>query len=199
MKKLIITGILLMVVLTVSIAAYAKDQTAGSMEVIYEYIVPSDGSGDRPGNGTSGGETEDTTSYIVNIPASVNIVDEINNVTSISIIKNDIAVGKKVAVGINFDKSGIEDWKPFYLYKNKGYADEEKMPCSIILCTETGRDVQTADTKSVQQPYIAEFPAGSLTPSYGGFLRFRPVYFYSGLGSGTYKASLYFDISVVEI
>ncbi len=197
MKKLIIAGLLIVVVLTVSIAAYAKDQTAGSTEVIYEYIAPYEGGGENSGGYASGGE-DDVTTYIINIPARVNITTG-NDVIPITLSKNAIADEKKVAVAIDWAKSYMDNGDSFYLYKNGEFTSGEKITCRIMqysdMTTSAGR---YADEKDVRRPYIAEFPSGSLTPLHGGFLRFIPLHQYSGVSSGTYKGSLYFNISVVD-
>jgi len=64
MKRKFMALLLTIATLALPATVYAEEVTTGSMTVSYEYTAPNDG-------GTGGGGTGDTTTYTINIPATV--------------------------------------------------------------------------------------------------------------------------------
>jgi len=190
MKRTFMALLLTVAMLALPATVYAEDVTTGSMTVSYEYTAPN-------GGGTGGGGTGDTTTYTINIPATV--TNENLEVIPITVSKNNIADGKMVLVTVDWDKSydasGI-----FNLYKNKGEQNEESIPCRVMVYTDsTLSDMVYVDSiQELRGRPIAKFNAGSTSPSYGGFLRLNPLTSGLNVSSGTYSGTLYFNIQVTD-
>lgn len=180
MKKIITSLLLILFMFSMTVTAYAEDATTGSMTVNYEYTAP------------EGGGTGDTSTYTINIPATV--TNENLEVIPITVSKNDIPAGKKVSVYVDWDKS-YDSMGCFKLYKN-----EESINCRVMLYTDStlSNMVYVDCIQELRGNPIAEFNAGSTSPSYGGVLCLNPLTAYAGVSSGTYTGTLYFNIEVID-
>ncbi|MFV0518486.1 MAG: hypothetical protein ACK5MV_13920 [Aminipila sp.] len=185
MKKTLTALLLIVAVLSLSMTAYAADATTGNMTVSYEYTAPS-----------SGG-TGDTSTYTINIPASVT-QDNLDAIP-ITAAKNNIADGKMVVVAVDWDNS--YDASGFFnLYKNKGEANQEAICCRVLMYTDstlsTGKYVDCfPELRGVP---IAKFTAGNTSPTYGGYMSLNPLTTGLSVSSGTYTGTLYFNIQVTD-
>lgn len=189
MKKTFTVLLLVVAMLAMPFSAYAADETSGSMSVVFEYTAPEPEPDPEP--------PADPTTYIIEIPATV--TNENMDHIPITASKNTIEEGKAVTVSVDWDKSYGPDGY-FYLYKDKGEESEESIRCRVLLYL----DSQLADGVYVdfyethRDKELAIFPSGSTTPSYGGFLELRPMTINTGVSSGTYTGTLYFNIQVVD-
>lgn len=188
MKRKITAFLLVVSLLALATPAYAEDITTGSMTVNYEYTAPET---DPPGGG------EDTTTYTVNIPATV--TNENLEVIPITVSKNNIPAGKMIAISVDWDTS-YDDSGYFNLYKNKSAENQESIRCRVLKY-----DDDTLKTKwyidvmeTVRGVPFAKFNAGSTSPTYGGFLEIVPLTTGLNVSSGTYTGTLYFNIEVTD-
>lgn len=180
MKKMFISLLLILSMLSLTVTAYAEDVTTGSMTVNYEYTAP------------EGGGTGNTSTYVINIPATV--TNENLEVIPITVSKNEILAGKKISVSIDWDKS-YDSRGSFHLYKN-----EESINCRVLLYTDSALNNLTY-VDCIQEARgmpVAEFNSGSTNPSYGGVLSLTPLTDNIKVSSGTYTGTLYFNIEVAE-
>ncbi|MEG6566854.1 hypothetical protein V6B95_07720 [Thermoanaerobacterium saccharolyticum] len=184
MKKTFITFVLIVAMLSLSVTAYAEDATSASVTVTYEYTAPE--------------PPPDTPTYILNIPSSV--TNDSLGLVEITASKNAIPAGKVLVVTYDSEKSSNNSY--FKLYKNKGTDTEEALACRIIVYSDSAKTngfyLDFPPQPGMESPVAAEFPAGSTTPSYGGFLEFRPLTQYASVSSGTYTGTVYFNIEVKD-
>jgi len=184
MKKSFIAFALIVAILSLSATAYAEDATSASMTVTYEYTAPE--------------PPPDTTTYIVNIPSSV--TNDSLDLVEITLSKNTIPAGKELVITYDCAKSE-PDGSYFKLYKDKGEATEESITCRILAYSDSAKTVgRYLDGSFYEEPTVAaKFPSGSTTPSYGGFLEFKPLTEYAGVSSGTYIGTVHFNIEVRDV
>ncbi|MDD2283135.1 MAG: hypothetical protein PHD92_07055 [Eubacteriales bacterium] len=180
MKKIITSLLLILFMFSMTVTAYAEDATTGNMTVTYEYTAP------------EGGETGDTSTYTINIPATV--TNENLEVIPITVSKNEIPAGKKISVSIDWDKS-YDSNGSFKLYKN-----EESINCRVMLYTDsTLSNLSYVDCMpEVCGKPVAEFNSGSTSPTCGGFMSLNPLTTNIDVSSGTYTGTLYFNIEVTD-
>ncbi|MEA1962259.1 MAG: hypothetical protein U9N81_13495 [Bacillota bacterium] len=176
MKRKLTAFLLVVSMLAMVTPAYAEDATTGSMTVNYEYTAPE----------TGGGSSGDTSTYTVNIPATV--TNENLEVIPITVSKNDIPTGKMIAISVDWDAS-YDSNGYFILYKNKGAPDQESIRCRVLtydddtLKTKWYIDVFEESARGVP---FAKFNSGSTSPTYGGFLEVLPLITGLNVSSGTY-------------
>ncbi|MDD3229396.1 MAG: hypothetical protein PHE09_09295 [Oscillospiraceae bacterium] len=180
MKKIFISLLLVLSMLSLTVTAYAEDVTTGSMTVNYEYTAP------------EGGGTGDTSTYTINIPATV--TNENLDVIPITVSKNNIPTGKKISVFIDWDKS-YDSMGSFKLYKN-----EESITCRVMIYTDSALTnlVYVDCIPELRGNPVAEFNAGSTSPSHGGVMSLNPLTQNIEVSSGTYTGTLYFNIEVTD-
>ena len=182
MKKIFIAFVLIVAMLSLSVTAYAEDVTSASMTVTYEYTAP-----DPP---------PDTTTYIVNIQASV--TNDSLDLVKITLSKNTIPAGKELVITFDYEKS-TPSGGYFKIYKDKGKATEEFITCRILTYSDSAKTNGSYLDGLDRDAVAAKFSAGSTTPSYGGFLEFRPLTQYASVSSGTYTGTVYFNIEVKDV
>jgi len=184
MKKTFIAFALIVALLSLSVTAYAEDATSATMTVTYEYTAPE--------------PPPDTTTYILNIPSSV--TNDTMGLVKITASKNSIPAGKVLVVTYDSEKSSNNNY--FKIYKNRGTDTEEALTCRIVVYSDSektnGFYLDFPPEPGMGPSVAAEFPAGSTTPSYGGFLEFRPLTQYASVSSGTYTGTVYFNIEVKD-
>lgn len=118
-------------------------------------------------------------SYSVNIPASINLNE--NPYLTITATSMNISFGQRVSVFIDGENT-YENGGNFYLYKDKGQANEEKMRCDLKVGNSnvTGLDGE-----------VGRFDDGDTTNKCDP-LQFIPA----GGAPGTYSGTIYFKISM---
>lgn len=179
MKKSFIALFLAFSVLAMPFSAFAADVTSGNMTVNYEYTAPE--------------PPPDTTTYILNIPSAV--TNDSLDMVELTASKNTIPAGKELVITYDYDMS-TPGGGYFKIYKDKGEATEEFITCRIFTYSDSAKTTGFYLDGMDKDTVAAEFPAGSTTPSYGGFLEFKPLTQGSGVSSGTYTGTVYFNIEV---
>lgn len=188
MKKRVTAVLLVVSMLALATPAHAEDVTSGSVTVNYEYTAP------ETGGGGGGG---DTSTYTVNIPATV--TNESMEVIPITVSKNDIPAGKMLLFTVDWDNS-YDAQGYFNLYKNKGQSNEESIRCHVMAYTDStlSNMVYVDSIQELRGRPVAKFNAGSTSPSYGGYLNINPLITGLNVSSGTYTGTLYFNIEVTD-
>jgi len=184
MKRKVTAFLLVVSMLALATPAYAEDVTTGSMTVNYEYTAPETGGGD-------------TTTYTVNIPATV--TNENLEVIPITVSKNDIPAGKMIAISVDYDAS-YDASGYFNLYKNKGTPNQESIRCRILKYDDSTLKTKwyIDNSETARGVPFAKFNSGSTSPTYGGFLEILPLTTGLNISSGTYTGTLYFNIEVTD-
>ena len=180
MKKSFIAFVLIVAMLSLSTMAYAEDATSASITVTYEYTAPE--------------PPPDTTTYIINIPSAV--TNDSLDMVEITVSKNTIPAGKELVVLYDYIKSSNDSSRYFKIYKDKGEPTEEFLSCRILTYSDSAKTFGFYLDGLDYDAIAAKFPAGSTTPSYGGYLEFMPLTLNSGVSSGTYTGTVYFKIEV---
>lgn len=119
-------------------------------------------------------------SYTINIPASI----DINSDPYIRITATDVNIPNGQSVCVNIDDSKTyENGGNFYLYKNKGTPEEERILCGLWVGSYqiTGIDFRVCK-------FTSEGPDSNNKP-----LEIRPI---TGSTPGTYTGAIYFKISL---
>ncbi len=188
MKKRIMAFLLVVSMLALAAPAHAEDVTSGSVTVNYEYTDPETG---------GGGDGGDTSTYTVNIPATV--TNENIDLIPITVSKNDIPAGKMLLFTVDWDNS-YDTQGYFNLYKNKGDVNEESIKCRVMVYTDSTLSsmVYVDSMQELRGRPVAKFNAGSTSPSYGGNLNIEPLITGLNVSSGTYTGTLYFNIEVTD-
>jgi len=187
MKKTFIALVLIVAMLSLSATAYAENETSATMTVNYEFTAP-----EPP-------DPPPTSTYVVNIPSS--ITNDSMGLVEITASENTLPSGKILVVTYDPLYSTCISNGHFRLYKDGDPLGPE-LGCRILVYSNSEKtqgkylDVYNSDGK---QEVAAAFPAGSTTPSYGGFLEFVPSAGYPGMISGTYIGTVHFNIEVRDV
>lgn len=188
MKRKVTAFLLVVSMLALATPAYAEDVTTGSMTVNYDYTAPETG---------GGGDGGDTSTYTVNIPATV--TNENLEVIPITVSKNEVPAGKMIAISVDYDAS--YDASGFFnLYKNKGEANQESIRCRVLKYEDGTLKTKwyIDNSETARGVPFATFHSGSTSPTYGGFLEILPLTTGLNISSGTYTGTLYFNITVTD-
>ncbi|MGI1659395.1 MAG: hypothetical protein ACRKFN_10485 [Desulfitobacterium sp.] len=174
--------------MSVSVTAYAADATSGNMTVTYEYTAPTPDPDPDP--------EPDTSTYILNIPSAV--TNDSLGLVELSASKNEIPAGKELVITYDAANSTTDAVGYFKLYKNKGESTQEALTCRILAYSDRAKTIGSyLDGSTSGVPTVAaKFSAGSTAPTYGGFLEFNPLTQNSGVSSGTYTGTVYFNIEL---
>ena len=136
--------------------------------------------------GATSGQTSVTytvsSSYQINIPASINLNDNVNLTVTASTMNTNW--GQRVSVLIDGTRT-YENGGNFYLYKDKGTASESKISCNLRLNSSlvNGLDCE-----------VGRFDDGSTNNSVGSSLQIEPSA--GSAAPGTYTGTLYFRITM---
>lgn len=158
-----------LVLAIVPMEAMAANETSASMAVSYTY----------------------TSEYIVNIPASISIND--NSIVTFSADKMNIGAENKLHVSIDGDTT-YENGGNFYLYKDKGTANEARMACSIGLSNPSG-SIGWTNIMGLSMD-VATFADNNTAPLGYGAMKFTPQTT-ADLPYGEYTGTMKFKIKVL--
>lgn len=120
-------------------------------------------------------------SYVINIPASINLNEGQDMRITASVMNT--SYGQKVSVCIDGART-YENGGNFYLYKDKGTANEAKILCTLSV----GGMINGLDYE------VARFWNGDTTNEVGDPLTFQPEA--SHASPGTYTGTMYFKITM---
>lgn len=164
MKKRLFSLLLAAAILcgTMPSTAFAFDEVATNGETVVNYTV--------------------SASYVINIPASINLNENPNlEITASSMNTN---WGQRVSVFIDGSRT-FENGGNFYLYQNKGAGDEKKIKCDV---RKGSNPVNGLDAE------VGRFDDGSTENTAGNGLTITPMS--SNASPGTYTGIIYFRISM---
>ncbi|MDK2877852.1 MAG: hypothetical protein PWR06_568 [Thermoanaerobacteraceae bacterium] len=130
--------------------------------------------------------------YTINIPASISIND--SEGFTFSANKIDIGNGKNVKITID-GAATYENGGNFYLYKDKGTANEQRISCRILRGLPTSSSFE--DITGLSE-VVATFADGSTNPKAYGALKFKPQ-ITSSTPYGTYTGTVYFKIELIDV
>lgn len=186
-KKPFIALFLIMAMMSLSVTAYAADATSGNITVTYEYTAPTPDPDPDP--------EPDTSTYILNIPSAV--TNDSLGLVELSASKNEIPAGKELVITYDAANSTTDALGFFKIYKNKGESSQEVLTCRILAYSDRAKTIGNyLDGFLGVETVAAKFSAGSTAPTYGGFLEFNPLTQNSGVSSGTYTGTVYFNIEL---